>query len=236
MNGSTNHASADTAGLELSQGQSPSAGHNTSGPSTYGAPLKPQNYLGALMKGRAEALGSRRSEAASPDGQVRDESASTDVEGRNGQGEAPRPWVPPAAPTPSLPARKASPKPSPATAGASQCTAAAAGSNPIDGFTVTRAEDAAHPMYNSTAGSTADTSMGAAEGRAMPHLTHEQEAGDSGRRTNGGASGGAPDLRSYSLKDSFFDGASDGASSPVHQQQQPTQDGQDDESAAEGLE
>ncbi|KAK9863720.1 hypothetical protein WJX84_003959 [Apatococcus fuscideae] len=101
-------------------------GHNTSGPSTYGAPLKPQNYLGALMKGRAEALGSRRSEAASPDGQDRDESASTDVEGRNGQGEAPRPWVPPAAPTPSLPARKASPKPSPATAGASQCTAAAA--------------------------------------------------------------------------------------------------------------
>lgn len=193
-----------------------------------GAPAK-TGYLGALMKGRAEALSTLRN---SPSPQNRQ---APDTEGGNGAGsssEAPRAWVPPAAPTPSLPTRRPSPKAFPTSTNPSTTDA---GTIPNGkGSAANGIQKSEGSMYSSSEGA----GMSGSEGKSMPHLTHKQEATGSDRMASG-ITGSKSDVQSYSLEDSFHDGSfSDGASSPTHPLPEGNQDavgdGQQGNGASQG--
>ena len=193
-----------------------------------GAPAK-TGYLGALMKGRAEAL---RTSPSPHNGLAPDTDVGT---GAGSSSEAPQPWVPPAAPTPSLPTRRPSPKafPTPST---TPTTADVGGALELHGKG--SAANGIHMPEGSMYSSSDGAGMSGSEGKSMPHLTHEQEATGSDRMANG-ITGSKSDVQSYSLEDSFHEGSfSDGASSPTHPLPEGTQeavgDGQHGNDASQG--
>lgn len=161
------------------------------------------------MKGRAEALSTLRNSPSQQNGQVPDTEGGT---GAGSSSQANRPWVPPAAPIPSLPTRRPSPSPVPALSTPPSTTDVGTLPNGKASAADGKSEGS---MYDSREG----TGMGESEAKSMPNLTHEQEASSSDRMANGmnGMTGGKSDVQSYSLEDSFHDGSfSDGASSPTH--------------------
>ncbi|KAK9837860.1 hypothetical protein WJX74_006450 [Apatococcus lobatus] len=180
--------------------------------SASAAPAK-TGYLGALMKGRAEALSALRSGSSHQDAQGPD---SAMVNESGSLSEAPKPWVPPAAPTPSLPTRRHSPKAGAGgpNAGTSDQPAVAAADGIQNGNVA--AEGSLQKPEGSMYSNHEGDGSGSSEAKSMPHLTHEQEASSPNKVTNG-ISVSKSDVQSYSLEDSFHDGSfSDGASSPTH--------------------